>query len=256
MADISPALAPSSLTDPKEGIHEPVVCVSLDDGSTTASARVGTLDGDRRIATITAMELGKVRESLERIDKGISDLTSSISGLVARKMDKDRSSDSRAAGEDLENEVTEPTEDPVNITPEVRYCNSHQFRNRYGEEEDAYAMEVLVGGASAIDNLQPQTHPVKDLDPNSGQLGKNTWIHRVRINSPAIMRVLGSLHGDQDPWDGKPHCFSRPFRYFIRFQSKMEEEVKKMEEKVAQAALQSDGTSVAVEGDIGETEVS
>ncbi|KAL5352697.1 hypothetical protein ACLOAV_002645 [Pseudogymnoascus australis] len=254
MADISPAHVPSSLTDPKEEILGPLVCVPLNDGSTAASARVGTLDDDRRIATITARELGKVRESLERIDKGISDLTSSISGLAARKRnprDRDRSSDSKATVEDREDEVINPPKDPAKFTPEVRYCNSHQFKNRYGVEEGAYAMEVLIGGASAIDHLEPQTHPAMHLDPKSLQLGKNTWIHRVRINSPAIMRVLGSVNGDQDPWDGKPRCFSRPFRYFIRFQSKMEEEVKKMEEKVAQAALQSDGTSVAVDGDFG-----
>jgi hypothetical protein len=39
-------------------------------------------------------------------------------------------------------------------------------------------------------------------------------------------------------------------------QSKMEEEVKKMEEKVAQAALLSDTTSVAVEGDVDTKQVS
>jgi hypothetical protein len=248
-----------------EGLHESVADEPSEDGSIAASAKVDRQENlkEKKIAIITAGELGKVQESLERIDKGIGELTTSLSGLVTEKRshdDRDRRSEKSPARseEDRGDEVVGDPDGPLTFTPEVRYCNSHQFKNRYGEEEGAYAMEALVGGAYAIESLNTQYHRTAEgLDANSAQLGKDAWIHRVRINSPAIMRVLGSVNGDHDPWEGRPHCFSRPFRYFIRMQSKMEEEVKKMEEKVAQAALLSETTSdAAVEGDVGENEVS
>jgi hypothetical protein len=160
MADTSSAQVPSSPTSPKEGPHESAVAVSSDDGSTAASAKVDRSENldDKKITVITARELSKVQESLERIDKGIGELTTSLSGLVTGKRshdDRDRRSEKSPARseEDRGDEVIRDPDGPLTFTLEVRYCNSHQFKNRYSEEEAAYAMEALVGGAYAVEGL-------------------------------------------------------------------------------------------------------
>jgi hypothetical protein len=221
-------------------------------------------------------EFVMVRESLDRIDKSIGDLASSIKELVTSSTKRAETwvtnqSVSYASGgskvgsdESVFTEVeTKSIECPNKTIPQVQKCNWEQFKNRYNGGEETFAIEILVasaslprqiedenwkrmgnpgrkaGGVASVVNLYPGNGNPQDFNTTNhriahGEMSTGSWIQRVRINSGAVMRILGRFTNADETWLGKPHTFMRPFRYLLHFHDKMKKELEIIKTKIAE----------------------
>ena len=68
-------------------------------------------------------------------------------------------------------------------------------------------------------------------------------LHRVRINSGAVMDLLSRVSG-ADRWKGKSHTFSRPFRAFYHFHKKIKQELLDMRDWQTESVIASKSTPV------------
>lgn len=104
----------------------------------------------------------------------------------------------------------------------VKWSDYESFQNRFSSEEGHDIIEVLEGHPdqlrTEISNEQAKrrhnNHPglrIKRQVQNDPKV-----IHRVRIQSPAILHILGRLTGqwDQHDWDDTSLTFLRPFQTF------------------------------------------
>ncbi|KAK1759113.1 hypothetical protein QBC47DRAFT_371081 [Echria macrotheca] len=131
---------------------------------------------------------------------------------------------------------TDPTfSDPlpvvINPHPGVRQCNWDEFKNRRPDTV-LFSIETLVAG--------PNLHlSVYDESVKRGLRGPpeecyeqlsccmdtgvaSPRIHRIRIQSAAILRLLNTVSGDS--WDiTRSHTFFRPFAYLIHHQVKVKQ---------------------------------
>ncbi|KAI1173932.1 hypothetical protein F4777DRAFT_417633 [Nemania sp. FL0916] len=140
-------------------------------------------------------------------------------------------------------DMLETSDDPMlQAIPLVRECNWEQFKNRYPDETEIFAIELLLGQddlaeqieADQLKRLKPEQR--KAFEPTrrkSRQLRgrrktENTPIERVRINSATILGYLSKVTGE-GPWVEKPHTFLAPFNLLIHFHDKMEEEMRGLE---------------------------
>ncbi|KAI0443789.1 hypothetical protein F4803DRAFT_291609 [Xylaria telfairii] len=141
-------------------------------------------------------------------------------------------------------ETLEISEDPMLQTkPLVRECNWEQFKNRYPDERETFAIEVLLAQddlveqieADQLRRLKPEQRKAfeparrKARQPRGRRRVESTPIDRVRINSAIILGYLSKVTGD-GPWVEKPHTFLAPFNLLIHFHEKMEEELRVLEE--------------------------
>ena len=131
------------------------------------------------------------------------------------------------------------------VIPQERICNWEQFKNIFGN--NVYAIDALLGEQSLHGDMDREDAKrvasgyCKGLSWDRSQIvpplvpGGPEYIQRVRINSRAVMLLLGKFTDAGEAWEGNPRTFIRPFRYLIHFQDKMEEELAKIKEKVAAA---------------------
>ena len=136
---------------------------------------------------------------------------------------------------------------PTKIIPKVRKCDVTNFKNRFGPNDNIYAVDVLEAESTEI-GLQMQDElklrqnlprkRVKDrakasksamAKPGSqgfhfGHSGK-MWILRIRIHSPSLLSILSRvLTGGEETWDGsQPRTFFRPFSGLIFHHARVRE---------------------------------
>ncbi|KAI0199595.1 hypothetical protein F4808DRAFT_210000 [Astrocystis sublimbata] len=149
-------------------------------------------------------------------------------------------------------ETLELSDDPMLQTkPLVRECNWEQFKNRYPDEMDTFAIEALLAQDDLVEQIEADQ--LKRLKPEHRKAFEPTKrksrqirgrrrvddapIERVRINSAVLLGYLSKVTGD-GPWMNKPHTFLAPFNLLIHFHEKMEEELRLLEE-----FCDNDGTS-------------
>jgi hypothetical protein len=134
---------------------------------------------------------------------------------------------------------------PPTIIPDVRYCNYQQFMNRFPGSDAIYAIEVLETGSQlgkdifdeweSRCNLGVEGYDEKaDDKPDARRHGSDsvdTWIHRVRIQSPRLLKILENV--TSYGWGTKPHTFLRPFRYMVHFHDKVKQRLGLMEQQLA-----------------------
>jgi len=136
---------------------------------------------------------------------------------------------------------SEVPEDPMLRTrPSVRDCNWEQFKNRYPDETETFAIEVLLAQDDLVEQIEAdQLRRLKEdqrkaFEPtrrNSIRQPRgrkrvaavDTPMDRVRINSAIVLGYLSKVTGE-GPWLDKPHNFLAPFNLFVHYHSKMEEE--------------------------------
>ncbi|KAI8628619.1 hypothetical protein F5Y19DRAFT_107604 [Xylariaceae sp. FL1651] len=125
----------------------------------------------------------------------------------------------------------------------VRDCNWEQFKNRYPDETETFAIEVLLAHddlveqieADQLRRLKPDQRKAfeptrrKSRQPRSRKRLDSTPIDRIRINSAIILGYLSKVTGE-GPWIEKPHSFLAPFNTFLHFQGQMEEELRALED--------------------------
>lgn len=147
-----------------------------------------------------------------------------------------------AIGETLD--ALEMSEDPMLQTkPVVRDCNWEQFKNRYPDEKETFAIEVLLAQDDLVEQIEVEQ--LRQLKPEQRKAFEPTRrksrqtrgrrrvesvpIERVRVNSAIILGYLSKVTGE-GPWVEKSHTFLAPFNLFIHFHEKMAEELRTLED--------------------------
>ncbi|KAI4696786.1 uncharacterized protein J4E88_000964 [Alternaria novae-zelandiae] len=220
-------------------------------------------------AIIAQLESGSVL--LDQINRSIGDLTSSIKELVTPRTEQAptaKSDESNAKSSKDQKVATEVDADVITegepngvvfserVVPRVRNCNWEQFKNRDDGGEEVFALEVLITGDSfprqvenedarraRIPGRKPEVPPDSDSDSEvpiptakrglaHSEVRRGRWIHRVRINSKAVMKMLGKFSDADKSWEGKPHTFLQPFRLLLHFHEKMKKELQIIETKL------------------------
>lgn len=133
----------------------------------------------------------------------------------------------------------------------VKKFDYEQFKNRFNEKADIYAIEVLIASANLDDDIRREqskresedTKDSKNKKAQSTDGSKNTdssgksedgWTQRVRIRSEAVLTQLCEL-GVEPGVDELPRTFIRPFRVLIHYQPQMKEALNTLEAQWAEA---------------------
>ena len=145
-------------------------------------------------------------------------------------------------------------QDSSKFIPQVRKCNLVQFKNRFGAEEDRFAVDVLEGnsffdqdledeiklrqlqasrknhkdsarGRPSRAKVKPRASLTDQSVHASRQEGK--WIARIRIQSPTLISILSKVM--RESWTGQPRTFIRPFSPLIYFHKEVVEVLKVLE---------------------------
>lgn len=101
----------------------------------------------------------------------------------------------------------------------VKWSDYEAFKNRFSPEEGHDIIEVLEGHPdqlrTEIMHERSRRRHKKHSTSRSKRRSENDskFIHRVRIQSPAVLYVLSRLTG-KDDWDDEPLIFLRPFQTF------------------------------------------
>jgi ATPase family associated with various cellular activities (AAA) len=146
----------------------------------------------------------------------------------------------------------------ANVIPEVRVCNVTQFKNRFGSDQQEYAVDALISdtlidqeilGELQIRRSHPKRRPLArdPLSRNAPDVVEppttlvDTAVHteqtdvkiisRIRIQSPAIRMILSKIM--EEMWDDMPRTFFRPFGPLVYFHAKMVEALADLEAKWA-----------------------
>ncbi|KAI4915266.1 hypothetical protein J4E85_010390 [Alternaria conjuncta] len=231
---------------------------------------VSTKDSREGDAIIAQLEPEHV--SLDQINRSIGDLTSSIKELVTSRTTEvptakpDGSNVEVSEGKDLavRGDGDAPTEEkpndvecPAKIIPQVRNCDWEQFKNRHDGGKDVFALEVLITGNTLPRQMEDEDArrlripgripgpPPPPADPMTitkhglahSEVRRGSWIRQVRINSRAVMKILGKFSDADKTWEGKPHTFMQPFRHLLHFHEKMKKELQVIEAKIAGSAV-------------------
>lgn len=150
----------------------------------------------------------------------------------------------------------------VDFKAEVRRCNFMEFKNRFSRDEACYAVEILVSGPLfEAEYLEEQglrdrlfehgkANPrgakrktdalVKETNRSNEALrsdqSDNTWIRRIRLQAPALLRILARVQGEN--WSTRPRTYDRPFCTLLHFHPQVKQALADLEDKWA---IQSDG---------------
>lgn len=176
--------------------------------------------------------------------------------MTERVASSDRAKDTDM--EDASAEITKPeAEIPAaeasdaymyRTRPVVRYCDWHEFKNRYPDEDGYCAIEILLASRDLGAEIRLEQIDRKDKEKQrsrpksisaeieqqpgdivSGGVSDQRF-ERVRINSAFVLGYLSKVTGEGS-WNRKPHTFLSPFKIFIQYQRKMEDEFEVLKEK-------------------------
>ncbi|KAI1423606.1 hypothetical protein F5Y12DRAFT_527704 [Xylaria sp. FL1777] len=140
-------------------------------------------------------------------------------------------------------QVLETSEDPMLQTkPMVRDCNWEQFKNRYPDETETFAIDVLLAQDDLVEQIEVdqlrrvkpeerkafETTRRRSRQPRGRKRVESTPIERVRVNSAIILGYLSKVTGE-GPWVEKSHTFLAPFNLFFHFHEEMEKELRLLE---------------------------
>lgn len=162
-------------------------------------------------------------------------------------------------------EALEVSKDPMLQTkPVVRDCNWEEFKNRYPDEKETFAIEVLLAQDDLVEQievdqlrrLKPEQRKAyeptrrKSRQTRGRRRAESAPIERVRINSAIILGYLSKVTGE-GPWVEKSHTFLAPFNLFVHFHQTMEEELRALEVVFSDrgaSAQPASGTEIASDG--------
>ncbi|KAH8892612.1 hypothetical protein GQ53DRAFT_685976, partial [Thozetella sp. PMI_491] len=144
--------------------------------------------------------------------------------------------------------------------PKVRLCTFSKFKNRFHPRglDGRYAVDVLVSGHLLHQEIQeehklrdklleqqPQTqstrivkdkalaNAVKMANTTTGLISQvqfeEKWPRRLRIQSPALLRILGKINRER--WSDRPRTYYRPFNSLIFQHEEIRDKLKELEER-------------------------
>lgn len=102
----------------------------------------------------------------------------------------------------------------------VKWSNYETFKNRFSRDEGFDIIEVLAGHPDSMTKEISQERLRRRRNKQNASRSKhpaeieNKFIHRVRIQSPAILHVLSRLTAQDDWGIDEPRTFLRPFQTF------------------------------------------
>ncbi|KAI0512584.1 hypothetical protein F5B22DRAFT_637640 [Xylaria bambusicola] len=128
--------------------------------------------------------------------------------------------------------------------PMTRDCNWEQFKNRFPDETETFAIEVLLAQDDLVEQIEAdqlrrlkpegrkafETNRRRSRQPRGRKRVESTPIARVRVNSAIILGYLSKVTGE-GPWVEKSHTFLAPFNLFLHFHEDMEKELRQLEER-------------------------
>ena len=158
---------------------------------------------------------------------------------------------------------------PARIIPQMKYVGWHDFKNKLANEEEAYAIEVLVGAAKLYhQRAEEKKDDVKGGIPGHDQraeqpmkLGDGACAsepstpkevpERIRINSPLLIQILGEIIGTR--FRTERLIILRPFKCLVYYDAQFREKYHELEAKWSACesgiALDHSGPGVAKAAD-------
>lgn len=132
---------------------------------------------------------------------------------------------------------------PLRVVDE--WFDFEHFKNRYSENDGLAIIEVLHGHSQIAQEVSKETmrraRGKKDIrvptpTPKPTIDSDSCWIHRIRIQSPQLIRLLSRLTGHRDKWSiDNPRTFFAPFRAFYYYLPQLKESLRILEAKWANA---------------------
>lgn len=125
--------------------------------------------------------------------------------------------------------------------PELRYVKWNEFKNKYATDKEAYAIEVLTGGArywyqlrmdDRMRKLKASGDQAAAADINDRLMaGSETYdeLPRIRINSPALMAILSDI--SLETWSMKSIVILTPYKLLVLYDSEIREFFTRLESK-------------------------
>ena len=137
---------------------------------------------------------------------------------------------------------------PPRIIPQSKYMGWHEFKNKLANEEEAYAIEVLIGGArfyhQRVENVKKDAvkggiHGHEQRAKQPMKLGDEAYVsetsspkevpERIRINSTPVVRILEEIDAEQT-WP-IPTVILRPFKFLVYYDAQLRERYQRLETK-------------------------
>lgn len=183
-------------------------------------SRSNSIDSQANDSNTTSMDNTDDENDKESVKHGFPQKSCAKSGApVSHKQDESGDEDamsSSSISED-ENMATRLQEHPKKVN--VKWSDYEAFKNRFSPEEGHDIIEVLEGHPdqlrTEIMHERSRRRHKKHSTSRSKRRSENDtkFIHRVRIQSSAILYVLGRLTC-KDDWDDESLVFLRPFQTF------------------------------------------
>lgn len=123
---------------------------------------------------------------------------------------------------------------------EVRATDYEGFKNFYSDKDIRPIIHTLSGGVNLADDIQNERkrrEPDNEAQETSDQQKEGqpkseaTYLHRIRIHSPCILRHLMQVSKYTGITLWRPATFCRPFKMLIHFQPQMKLQLERLEKK-------------------------
>ena len=219
-------------------------------GPETLSGATSPEDGYK----MSTLEHGKdllseeIRASIRSLEERMKQLEDGKAQPPRPKVDLNALGDQVAPSNTQDSEAPEKTlRDPTRIIPQLKYVGWHEFKNKLVNEEEAHAIEVLVGGAKLYhqraerekkEEVQGGTHghnqraqqPMKLEDEASASDARipKEVPERIRINSTLILHILTEIGSERL---SRPSVILRPFKILVYYDAQLRERYHRLEAK-------------------------
>ena len=191
----------------------------------------------------------EIRASIRSLEDRMKQLEDGKAQPPRPKIDLNPSSDQGAPANEQDSKAPEKIlRPPTRIIPQLKYLGWHEFMNKPAHEEEAYAIEILIGRAryhhqrvedEKKDEVKGGIHgqneraerPVK-LDDEACASEASTpkeVPERIRIRSTPVLHILLSLtlYAPQSA----PMVYLRPFKHLVYFEAQLREKYHRLETK-------------------------
>lgn len=220
-------------------------------GPETLSGVTSPEDGSK----MSTLEDGKdllseeIRASIRSLEERLKQLEDGKAQPPRPKVDLNTAGDRVAPSNIDDSEAPGTTlRPPTRIIPQLKYVGWHEFKNKLANEEEAYAVEVLIGGAryyyqqdedekkdKVIGGIHGHNEraerPIKlDNEACASEAGTPKEVpERIRINSTPLLHILQGLTSSS-PHDA-PLVYLRPFKHLVYFEAQLREKYRRLEAK-------------------------